>query len=208
MTRVRAVPVVLLAGLFMAGCAGGPAAGPADQSGSAPPRAPLWPPSPAPPGLDGPASTAVISAGSGVLITVADREATIVARAGQVIRVQLDPTGLPEQEDWTALVVSGASVAVERESGGYPGTDPLEAELIARSPGDATVESTSDEACLHATPACLPPQATWHVTVHVVGGESSSGASKSKSAAARRPRPITPGPAAGAAARVTGGFPG
>jgi hypothetical protein len=54
-------------------------------------------------------------------------------------------------------------------SGGYPGRQPARAAFLALLPGRATLSAIDDTACLHAEPACLPPQQVWRVAIIVTG---------------------------------------
>jgi len=51
--------------------------------------------------------------------------------------------------------------------GGYPSRQPAVAAFQAARPGPATINATSDAACLHAKPACAIAQQEWQVTVVV-----------------------------------------
>ncbi|HWC35255.1 MAG TPA: hypothetical protein VG650_10550 [Mycobacteriales bacterium] len=51
-------------------------------------------------------------------------------------------------------------------SGGYPTNEDARATFKALAPGRADISSTTDAACLHATPRCMIAQQIW--VVHVI----------------------------------------
>jgi predicted secreted protein len=97
-------------------------------------------------------------------VTVADDGSTVRLHRGQSLTVVLDPTGL---FSWHLPTVTGAGLRQVNASGGYPDQQPARATFLATQSGTATLQAIDDTACLHATPACLPPQRQWRVTVTV-----------------------------------------
>ncbi|MGN6607853.1 MAG: hypothetical protein ACTHMS_12700 [Jatrophihabitans sp.] len=69
---------------------------------------------------------------------------------------------------WDAMTTGNSHVVRVDQRGGYPGTEPLAVTLTALAAGRTTLTTTSDAACLHASPRCLLPQRVWSVVV-VVG---------------------------------------
>jgi hypothetical protein len=113
------------------------------------------PPSP-PPTLTGP-----------VTLTAADNGAAVRLHVGQRVAVALASEGL---FSWHVPAAAGAAVRRVGVSGGYPGRQPALAGFLAVRSGIATLTAIDDTACLHAQPACEPPQQEWRVTVIVTGG--------------------------------------
>ena len=113
------------------------------------------PPSP-PPTLTGP-----------VTLTTADNGATVRLHVGQQVAAALASAGL---FSWHVPATLGPAVRRVSASGGYPGQQPARAAFLAVQSGSATLTAISDTACLHAQPACEPPQQEWRVTVIVTGG--------------------------------------
>ena len=58
--------------------------------------------------------------------------------------------------------------ALTNVSGGYPSTKPYSAVLTGEHPGQTQLTSTTDIACFHTQPRCLPPVETWTITLRVV----------------------------------------
>jgi hypothetical protein len=90
-----------------------------------------------------------------------DAGSTIELKVDESLRVELDsdyapPTARP------AGILSRTSV-----DGGYPTGRPMVAVFRATAPGTADIGSTTDYACLHATPRCMLPQQLWSVRVVV-----------------------------------------
>ena len=67
---------------------------------------------------------------------------------------------------------AAAGTAIKRVSarGGYPGQQPAQAAFLAIRSGEAALTTINDTACLHAQPACEPPQQEWRATIIVTGG--------------------------------------
>jgi hypothetical protein len=89
-----------------------------------------------------------------------DAGSTVELRVGDSLRVELGA-------DYRPATARPAGV-LERTSatGGYPTGQPMVAVFKAIATGSADVESSTDYACLHATPSCALPQQLW--SVHVV----------------------------------------
>lgn len=102
-----------------------------------------------------------------VTLTVADNGAVVRLRTGQQVAVTLTPGGL---FSWHVPAAAGAAVRRVSASGGYPSQQPARAAFLAVQPGKATLTTINDTACLHAQPACEPPQQEWRATIIVTGG--------------------------------------
>jgi hypothetical protein len=98
-------------------------------------------------------------------LTVADNGATVRLRRGQSVTIGLAAQGM---FSWHTPVAAGTAVRQVSSDGGYPTDLPARATFLATTSGAATLTATDDTACLHAHPACLPPQQQWQVTI-VVG---------------------------------------
>lgn len=100
-------------------------------------------------------------------LTVLAAGGHLTLRVGERRAVRLVPPGL-EGAAWRRLTVTHPDVlAVRDERGGYPGTGVLAATLVALRTGRAVASSQTDQACLHTSPPCLPPQLGWFVVVTV-----------------------------------------
>jgi hypothetical protein len=119
-------------------------------------RQPISPPGSPPPTLTGP-----------VTLTAADNGAAVQLHVGQQVAVALASGGL---FSWHVPAAAGAAVRRVSASGGYPGQQPARAAFLAVRSGSAALTAVDDTACLHAQPACEPPQQEWRVTVIVTGG--------------------------------------
>lgn len=97
-------------------------------------------------------------------VTLADDGSTVLLHRGQSLAVVLEPTGM---FSWHVPTVTGAGLLQESASGGYPDQQPARATFVATQSGTATLQAVDDTACLHATPACLPPQRQWQIKVIV-----------------------------------------
>jgi hypothetical protein len=62
---------------------------------------------------------------------------------------------------------TGAALTVTVHRGGYPSSSPATGGYLAMAPGTATLQTTSDAACLHGKPPCEVPVMMWQVTVEV-----------------------------------------
>jgi hypothetical protein len=94
-----------------------------------------------------------------------DSGATVVTRPGRQITVTLTPTNLG---NWTRPQITGQGVLRPiATSGGYPSSQPLHAVYLAAATGTASIATRTDLPCLHARPACLPPEENWQVHVSV-----------------------------------------
>lgn len=94
------------------------------------------------------------------VVTEEDSGKTVELRVGQSLRVEL---GRDYQQP-----TAGTDGVLDRTSatGGYPTGKEMIAVFRAVAAGNADVESSTDYACLHATPSCALPQQLW--SVHVV----------------------------------------
>jgi hypothetical protein len=89
-----------------------------------------------------------------------DSGATVELRVGESIRVEL------ESEYRPATARPSGSLERTYQTGGYPSGQPMVAVFTSKAAGRADIESSTDFACLHATPSCALPQQLW--SVHVV----------------------------------------
>ena len=69
--------------------------------------------------------------------------------------------------DYVPPTSSGPALERTSSSGGYPTGRPVSATFRATQRGSVDISSSTDYACLHATPSCALPQQLWsvHVTV-------------------------------------------
>lgn len=90
-----------------------------------------------------------------------DSGTTVILRVGETVGVIL-PSDYHQP--------SGRGDAIERThaGGGYPTGSRATATFTAVRTGSAEISSTTDYACLHATPSCALPQQLWSVRVQVV----------------------------------------
>lgn len=100
-------------------------------------------------------------------LTAADNGAVVRLHIGQQVAVTLTPEGL---FSWHVPAAAGAAIRRLSASGGYPGQQPAQGAFLAAQPGEATLTTIDDTACLHARPACKPPQREWRVTIIVTSG--------------------------------------
>lgn len=108
-----------------------------------------------PPTLAGPAT-----------LTATDNGAIVRLHVGQQVAVTLTPEGF---FSWHVPAAAGAAIKRVSASGGYPGKQPAQAAFLAVRPGQGTLSTINDTACLHSRPPCLPPQREWRVTIIVTG---------------------------------------
>ncbi len=97
-------------------------------------------------------------------LTVADDGATVRLERGQSVTTTLVAQGM---FSWHVPAVTGSAARRIDSGGGYATNQPARATFLAVNPGTATLTATNDTACLHARPACLPPQQQWQVTLLV-----------------------------------------
>jgi hypothetical protein len=98
--------------------------------------------------------------GDKTVVTEQDAGSTVELRVGDTLEVRL-----PSEYTTPAAHPAGPLVRTS-STGGYPSSAPLVAAFGAQAAGRADVDSSTDAACLHATPSCMIPQRLW--TVHVV----------------------------------------
>lgn len=97
----------------------------------------------------------------GVAVGDAAHGTTLRLTTGQHVRVHLS------DGSYDSPVSSHPGTVVRRRiTGGYPGSDPVDADFQAVASGSAEIQTTTDAACLHSQPRCLIPQRLW--TLHVV----------------------------------------
>lgn len=158
LTRGR-MCVVAAALLSAAGCAGQATSAIPAETATAGPPVPVpgrtmrpRPPTGAPPTL------------LRAALTVADNGATVLARPGRPLTVTL----APDVGNWERPRVGGAGVLrLDAVTGGYPSHQALVARFSVIGHGLSDITTFTDLACLHARPACKPPQQEWHVRVVV-----------------------------------------
>ena len=148
-------PIAVTATAVPAGTGSALPAGTATASSQGAGTVTAQPSSPAPT-LTGPAT-----------LTVADNGAVVRLRTGQQVAVTLTPGNF---FSWHVPAAAGAAVKRVSASGGYPSQQPAQAAFLAVQPGEAMLTTINDTACLHAHPACEPPQQEWRVTIMVTGG--------------------------------------
>jgi hypothetical protein len=131
------------------------------SSASATPVTPR--PSPSPSNSLQPSPTPTRSSGTVRVVAEGDAGKTFELRVGDSIRVELgrdyeQPSARP-----------GGVLERTSATGGYPTGAEMRATFRAVAAGSADVESSTDYACLHATPSCALPQQLWSVHVVVKG---------------------------------------
>ena len=89
-----------------------------------------------------------------------DSGSTVELKVGESLRVELDANYRP------ATAHPDGVLDRTSDTGGYPTGQPMVGVFRATAVGQADVESSTDYACLHATPSCALPQQLW--TVHIV----------------------------------------
>lgn len=98
---------------------------------------------------------------AGETLTEEDAGTTVTLKVGESVRVSLP-------SDYHRPEAQGTSVERTAASGGYPTGSPATATFTAVAKGNAEISSTTDYACLHATPSCALPQQLWSVQIRVV----------------------------------------
>jgi hypothetical protein len=98
--------------------------------------------------------------GSTVTVTESDSGDTIRLKVGQRLQVRLPAEYRQATATYPSVLVRTSA------TGGYPSDNEMVAVFEARQDGTTDVESSTDYACLHATPSCALPQRLW--SVHVV----------------------------------------
>ena len=84
----------------------------------------------------------------------------MILRVGETVRVVLS-------SDYHQPAEQGDAIKRTEAGGGYPTDTPATATFIAVRTGTAEISSTTDYACLHATPSCALPQQLWSVQIRV-----------------------------------------
>jgi hypothetical protein len=164
----RAVPTVVL--VLLTACASPTETSAPSGSGSSPTTpaasgtATLVTPQPSPTASRSPTPKQTKSPppGSNTLgVDESDAGQTVRLKVGQKLEVRLSA-------DYTQATSSDGGVLVRTSaSGGYPTKQEMVAIFEARRAGEATVSSSTDYECLHATPSCALPQQFWSVGVIV-----------------------------------------
>lgn len=93
-----------------------------------------------------------------------DNGATVRLARGRSVTVSLAAQGM---FSWHIPIGTAPAVRQVNGGGGYPTDQPAQAAFLATEPGTATLTAENDTSCLHARPACLPPQQQWRVTILV-----------------------------------------
>lgn len=99
-----------------------------------------------------------------ITLAVGDNGRTVRLSPGQSVAVRLDLAG---GMSWHRPVADGAALRLTSSAGGYPHRGPATATFAAVAPGQVTLHSITDAACLHTQPPCGLPQRSWQVTVIV-----------------------------------------
>jgi hypothetical protein len=94
-------------------------------------------------------------------LTEADSGATVRLHPGEQVNVDLS------HGQWDPPTARGAAVQRTAATGGYPSQQPARATFRAVADGTATLQSTTDYACLHTRPQCMIAQRVWSVRVIV-----------------------------------------
>ena len=97
-------------------------------------------------------------------LTAADNGATARLTTGRSITVEL--VAAPPFS-WHLPAATGSIIHRTDASGGYPGRRPARATFRAIRPGRTVLSAIDDAQCLHAQPACMLPQRSWHVVIIV-----------------------------------------
>jgi hypothetical protein len=100
-------------------------------------------------------------AGSLVTVTTANNNATVSLHVGDTLLVSLPAMYQPPK------VATAGVLQPDGITGGYPTGQPLQARYLAVAPGQTTVSTVTDAACIHQATPCPSPQVPWtlHVTV-------------------------------------------
>jgi hypothetical protein len=99
-----------------------------------------------------------------VYLTASDSGRSVTVRVGTRIDLTLAPYGGSFDPP---TVDNPTELSELTHHGGYPSDTPAVSDWKAVAPGTAHLSSQSDLACLHTTPACLPPQFEFRVTIIV-----------------------------------------
>lgn len=89
-----------------------------------------------------------------------DSGTTVILRVGATVRVIL-------HSDYQQPSGRGDAIERTQAGGGYPTGSPATATFTAVRMGSAEISTTTDYACLHATPSCALPQQLWSVQIRV-----------------------------------------
>jgi hypothetical protein len=99
-----------------------------------------------------------------VVVLEEDAGKQVRLRPGQQLSVELGadfkPVRVSDEEVLRPLTLTG----------GYPTREPVIAVLMAVSPGEVVLSSSTDFACLHETMPCSMPQREWMLSVTVPAG--------------------------------------
>lgn len=111
-----------------------------------------------------PPSTAPVTP-TGNVLTDADNGATVTVATGARLTIDLAPE--PGAYAWDRSRLTGAGLRLVSVVGGYPARAPMQAVLLAVSPGTVIVSSDSDAPCLHQRPMCAMAVRIWTIRVIV-----------------------------------------
>ena len=103
-------------------------------------------------------------AGADAVVGEGDSGTQVRLRPGQRLRVSLGADFQPLEES-----ADGVLAPVDA-GGGYPTGQPLTTVLTAVAPGEVSLSSATDAACLHESPPCSLPQQEWTLSVTVAAG--------------------------------------
>ncbi|HJR19932.1 MAG TPA: hypothetical protein VJ922_09480 [Actinomycetota bacterium] len=81
-------------------------------------------------------------------------------KVGDTVRVSLS-------SEYHQPAEQGEAIKRTQAEGGYPTGSPATATFVAVREGTAGISSTTDHACLHASPSCALPQQLWSVQIRV-----------------------------------------
>lgn len=105
--------------------------------------------------------TSLPSGGQTVTVGTADNLSTVSLHVGDTLVVSLNATYDPPKLSVNGVLTAGTV------TGGYPTTQPLNAQYVATAAGQVDVSTTTDAACFHQPTPCPSPAIPWkvHVTV-------------------------------------------
>jgi hypothetical protein len=103
------------------------------------------------------------------MVGLAQESQTVTLRVGQRLHVVLAANWTPPQAHTASDSVTAGLQPLRTDSAqGYPAAVVGAARFTAVRTGTAVISASTDFACLHTTPRCLPPQQSFTVTVRVL----------------------------------------
>jgi cellulose binding protein with CBM2 domain len=105
--------------------------------------------------------TSLPTGGQTVTVSTADNLSTVSLHVGDTLVVSLNATYDPPKLSVNGVLTAGTV------TGGYPTTQPLNAQYVATAAGQVDVSTATDAACFHQPTPCPSPAIPWkvHVTV-------------------------------------------